>query len=89
MKNKTGFKLRPLGREFILTAEDSRRVNFNKMVSLNSSAAFLWQSVDGREYSVEDLAGLLVDEYGIDMDLALKDSAAIAEKWIEAGLAEE
>jgi len=88
MKNKTGFKVRPLGKEFVLTAENVQRVNLNKIISLNSSAAFLWQSVDGKDYSVEDLAKLLVEEYGIDMELALKDSAAIAEKWIEAGIAE-
>lgn len=88
MKNKTGLKLRPLGKEFILIAESSPKVNFNKMISLNTTAAFLWQSVDGKEYSVDDLAKLLVDEYGIDMELALKDSATIAEKWIEVGIAE-
>jgi hypothetical protein len=34
------------------------------------------------------MAQLLVDEYGIDMELALKDSAALCQSWIEAGIAE-
>ena len=90
MKTVPGFKLRPLGREFILTAEGMRQVDFNRMISLNQSAAFLWKAVDGREsFTVEDLADLLVGEYEIDRETALKDSAAIAAKWMEAGIATE
>ena len=87
MKTVEGFKLRPLGREFIMTREGSHLVDFNKMIALNSTAAFLWRNVDGRDsFTVDDLASLLVGEYGIDMELALKDSAAIAAKWEEAGI---
>ena len=89
MNARTGFVLRTLGREYIITAEGKTSINFNRMISLNSSAAYLWQAVEGKEFSVEDLASLLVDKYGIDRELALKDSAAMASKWIEAGIAEE
>lgn len=89
MKARTGFRLRTLGREFIITGEAETSINFNKMISLNSSAAYLWQAVEGKDFTVEDLASLLVDKYGIDRDLALKDSADLASKWIEAGIVEE
>lgn len=89
MKARTGFVLRTLGREYILTAEGERSIDFNNMIVLNSSAAFLWRAVEGKDFSVEDLASLLVEEYGIDRELALKDSATAASIWIEAGLVEE
>lgn len=89
MKAKEGFRLRKLGREHIIVGEGLSQVNFNKMISLNSSATFLWESIQGKEFTVEDLAGLLVDEYGIDMELAMKDSDSLAKAWIEAGLVEE
>lgn len=89
MKTLEGFRLRPLGREFILTAENISQVDFNKMISLNESAAYLWTSVVGKEYTVETLADLLVEKYEIDRETALKDSEAIAMKWIEAGIAAE
>ncbi|MCQ2155674.1 MAG: PqqD family protein [Bacteroidales bacterium] len=89
MKTLEGFRLRPLGREFILTAENISQVDFNKMISLNESAAYLWTSVAGKEYTVETLADLLVEKYEIDRETALKDSEAIARKWIEAGIAAE
>jgi hypothetical protein len=34
------------------------------------------------------MAQLLVDEYAIDMELALKDSEALCKAWIDAGIAE-
>lgn len=81
--------MRPLGKEFILTAENVQQVNFNRMISLNSSAAYLWESVEGRDFSVQDLADLLVERYGIEMETAVTDSEALVVKWREAGLLEE
>ena len=89
MKAKSGFKMRKLGKEFILTAENSARVDFNKMISLNDSAAYLWESVQEKEFTPQDLAALLVEKYEVDEATALKDSEAIAAKWVEAGIAEE
>lgn len=87
MKTVKGFKLRPLGAEFIMTMEGVRQVDFNRMIALNRTAAYLWQNVDGLEsFEIEDLANLLTKEYEVDMELALKDSAAIARKWKEAGI---
>ena len=89
MKTVEGFRLRPLGAEFIVTGEGIRQVNFNKMISLNESAAYLWREVEGKEFSVQDLADLLVSRYEIDMGRALADSGSICEKWIDAGIVEK
>jgi hypothetical protein len=89
MKTIPGFTLRPLGKEFIITAESIKQINFNKMISLNESAAYLWKSVDGKDFTAEDLADLLVERYEIDRETALRDSQAIAAKWIEAGIVTE
>ena len=89
MKTIPGFTLRPLGKEFIITAESIKQINFNKMISLNESAAYLWKSVDGKYFNAEDLADLLVERYEIDRETALRDSKAIAAKWLEAGIVTE
>ena len=88
MKIKKGFVLREMCGENIVAGEGLEHINFNKLISLNSTAAFLWNAVVGKEFTVESMAQLLVDEYGIDMELALKDSAALSQSWIEAGIAE-
>ena len=88
MKIKNGFVLRDMCGENIVTAEGMENINFNKLISLNSTAAFLWKNLEGKEFTEQEMAQLLVDEYGIDMELALKDSAALCQSWVEAGIAE-
>lgn len=88
MKIKNGFVLRRMCGEYIISAEGMENINFNKLISLNESAAYLWESVEGKEFTEKDLAGLLIEKYGIDEALAAKDSAAIAKAWHEAGLVE-
>lgn len=89
MRIKEGFKIRPLGHEFIVTAEGVKQVNFNKMVSLNVSAAYLFEQVLGKEFSVEDLKGLLLGKYEVAEEVAAADAEKLARTWLEAGLAEE
>lgn len=89
MKIIDGFVLRPLGEEFLVIGEGISQINFNKMVSLNSSAAYLWQHVEGKEFTVADLADLLTDAYEVDAERALKDAEILAAKWIEAGIVSE
>ena len=88
MKTKEGFVLREMCGENIITGEGLEHINFNKLISLNSTAAFLWNAVAGKDFTVESMAKMLVDEYGIDIELALKDSASLSKAWIEAGIAE-
>ncbi len=87
MKTVEGFTLRSLAKEYIITAEDVRNINFNKLISLNESAAYLWESVNGKEFDANTLADLLVERYEVDRETALRDSEAIIEKWKEAGIA--
>lgn len=86
MKIVDGFKLREVCGEFVVVPEGSKLVNFNKMLSLNGSAAFLWKAVEGNDFDVQTLADLLVGEYEIDPDVALSDAGKILDKWVEIGV---
>ncbi len=88
MKIRKGFTLREVCGEKIIVAEGLDLINFNKLISVNSSAAFLWEKLAEKEFTVEDMAQLLVDEYGIGMELAMKDSGNLCKAWQEAGLLE-
>jgi hypothetical protein len=88
MKIRKGFVLREMCGENIVTAEGLEHINFNKLISLNSTAAFLWNKVVGKEFTEAEMAQYLVDEYQIDMELALTDSKALCQAWINAGIAE-
>lgn len=88
MKIKNGFVLREMCGENIVTAEGIENINFNKLISLNATAAYLWEALAGKDFTAEDMAGLLVERYGIDMELALKDSENLCNAWKEAGVIE-
>lgn len=86
MKTKKGFVLRSLGREFILVAEGLEAADVNKLISMNESAAFLWKSVEGKEFDANTLMDLLMEEYGITREVAEKDVTALLETWKRADI---
>jgi hypothetical protein len=88
MKIKDGFILRTICGEHVVVGEGLAQVNFNKMLSLNSSAAYLWESVTGKEFTVEDLTSLLTEKYDVSADKAAEDAAKVAEIWIREGVVE-
>ena len=79
--------MRKLGREHIIVPESIQHVNFNKMITLNSTAAYLWESVQGKDFTAKDLCELLLAQYEVDEATAMADSEKIAEAWKEAGIA--
>ena len=88
MKIKEGFVLRQMCGENIVAGEGLQHINFNKLISLNESAAYLWQEVVGKEFTQEEMAELLIARYGIDKQLAMTDSGNLIQAWIDAGVAE-
>ena len=88
MRLVEGFRLRDVMGQATVIGEGAGQVNFNKLITLNESAAFLWRSVEGQDFDAESVAELLVEEYGIDADMARKDAEAILAQWKETGLAE-
>ncbi len=88
MKTKKGFVLRDVCGENIIVAEGIENIDFNSIISLNETAAFIWKSVDGKEFTVDDMVETLMQEYDVDKETAHKDCVALATKWQEAGIIE-
>ena len=88
MHLKEGYVLRELGDDAIVIGE-GLTVDFQRLISLNSSAAYLWKQVEGREFDVQTLTNLLLDEYEVGRPEAEEAAAELARAWIRAGIAEE
>ena len=86
MKIVEGFRLRDVMGQATVIGEGVDQVDFNKLITLNESAAYLWKEVEGKEFDQTTLAELLINRYSIDESLAQTDAAAIIDKWIETGL---
>ena len=83
-----GFRLRDVMGQATIVGEGVGQIDFNKLITLNESAAYLWQNVEGKDFEISTLATLLMEKYGIDSETAEKDAEAIAKKWIEIGVIE-
>lgn len=84
MRIKEGFVLREIAGEKIVSGEGLNQINFNKMITLNPTAAYLWENILDKEFDNEMLATLLVEKYDVDYDTALKDATTLSQKWIQA-----
>lgn len=88
MKQKKGFNLRNVCGEQIIVAEGKENIDFSNIISMNESSAYLWQKLVGKDFTVDDMANLLVEEYDVDLERAKADSKELAELWKEAGIIE-
>ncbi len=89
MKIKEGFKLRNVCDTNVIIAQGLEHIDFSRIINLNDSAAWLWQQVEGKEFTVELLAGLLTEHYEVAEETAYRDAKELADSWIEAGIVED
>lgn len=88
MKIKTGFELRDVCGEKVIIATGIENIDFSRMISLNESAAFLWENIQDKEFDAETLAELLLQEYEVDKADALADSQKLLNEWLKCGIIE-
>lgn len=86
MKIKQGFKLHNICGENVIVAEGKENIDFSNVIHLNESAALLWNAVEGKEFTAETLADVLMKEYDVDQATALADANDIAAEWEKAGI---
>ena len=88
MKIKNGFVLRTICGEKVVSPEGLDVIDFTKLVKLNETSAFLWESFEGRCFTPEDMAEALCDHYVVDSETALRDSVSFCSKLKELGIIE-
>ena len=89
MKTKKGFHLRNVCGEFVIVAEGLENIDFSKIISMNESAAYLWQKVEESEsFTVADLVNYLLEEYEVDAVTAEADASNVVKQWLDAEIIE-
>ena len=86
MKIKKGFELREVCGENIIVAYGKENIDFNKVISLNESASYLWKNIVDKDFTAETLASLLQQEYDVDAETATRDATALLDEWTKVGL---
>lgn len=80
MRIKPVYKVRNIAGENIVVGQGHFNSDMTKMISFNSTAVLLWERLFGNDFSREDAAAVLVDEFHIPHDKAMVD----ANKWIDS-----
>ena len=62
MKTKKGFNLRQVCGENVIVAEGAENIDFSSIISMNESSAYLWNSIQGKEFDKNNLVELLTQE---------------------------
>ncbi len=71
--------MQSVGGENIILLQGTYGVDTTKIVSFDDTSLFLWSLYEDKEFTTEQIAESLIEEYGIEKDLALKD----AESWVD------
>ena len=74
MKIKSGFILRSIAGSNVVVAVGQRTLDFNGMITLNDTAAFIWKQLE-QETGEEEIVAAVLKEYEVD-EAHARDSVA-------------
>lgn len=89
MRKKEGFVLRQIANEAVVVGESLELIDFDRLVSLNASAAYIWEAIDTAAFDVDSVSTLLTKRYEVDKVTATNDAIELLNIWLEAGIIEE
>lgn len=89
MKLNDKLVLRQVAGEYMIVNPFSDTVDMTQVYSLNETAAWLWQQLEGKEFTVADMVETLCREYEVDEATATADLTELSQQWLQAGLATE
>ena len=79
--------MRQVGGEWVVVGEGLSAINFNRLLSLNDTAAWLWQqAMEQGDLTVDSLADRLSEEYDVTTEDARRDVAELVGKWQQEGI---
>lgn len=89
MKTKPGFNIRNVCGQDLIVAEGEENIDFSSIISMNETSSYLWQEVQKMDnFTIDDMADLILKEYDTDRETALKDCETLAAQWAKAGIIE-
>ena len=89
MRIKNGCVLRQVCGKNVIVGEGLEAIDFGKLLSLNETAAWLWNEAQSQgDFTVESLADKLCEEYDVAPDAARQDVTDIIAEWSNLNVVE-
>ncbi len=82
---KDGFVLRQVAGHYLVVPVGAQTMNFNGIITLNETGAFLWQCLQ-TEKTADELTAALLEEYDVTAAMASADVSRFVKKLQEADL---
>lgn len=86
MKFKEGYKVREIAGEHVVIMQGRFGVDMTRVIALNESSLLLWNELQGKEFSTEDVKQVLLDNYEVEEEVAARDAEAWIAKLAECNL---
>ncbi|MBO5465281.1 MAG: PqqD family protein [Alistipes sp.] len=78
MRIKQGYNVREIVGENVVIMSGREGADMTRIITLNDSALLLWNSLCAKEFTIDDVARVLLDNYDVEPSQALTD----AQKWV-------
>ncbi len=79
MKINPIYKVRKIAGENIILLQGKTGGDMTRVVAFNESALLMWDSLQGKEFTVDDAVAVLLDNYDVEEATARADAG----KWVE------
>jgi hypothetical protein len=88
MKIKPNYKVREIAGEKMVVMQGKDGVDLTKVILLNNSAEWLWNTLQGKEFSLDSAAHLLAEKYALGKEQAGTDAGKWIDSMVKVGLIE-
>lgn len=89
MKIKSNYKLREIAGETIVVNQGTAGVDMTRIISLNNSARLLYLALAEKNFTREEAAKILMENYGITEEMAQNDAGIWIDNLMKCGIIEE
>lgn len=88
MRIKDGFMLRQFGDECIVVAVGDGSEDFNKLITINSVGAFIYNFLKD-DKSFDEVVSAMIEQYDVSEEIAKRDAEAFITNLRTAGLLDD
>lgn len=86
MRIKDDLQLRRVGQENVLISSSSKNVNVSRLITLNETACFLYNTMRGRDFEIEDAVRAICEHYDVETSVAEADVRELLDTFRKAGV---
>ena len=86
MKLNESLRLRRIGSRWMIVRIAGVEANMTDVISLNETAARLWEQFSGKEFTESEMVEWLCGEYDVEASVAAADVHNLLTRWKEYGM---